>query len=576
MSSASVQTPVIAGSTAGASVPADASARAESVATADRVVDSAALRSKHASAGKVMALATFAMAAGSGVQALLYLRSFGIDSRTDGFFAALVLYAIFGIFSQSIRVTSAPLLVGARPQIASTQFAAALGLIALPVLVATVPLAGPLAQLLAPGLDRAARHVTETALPILGAAMILQLWAAGMATLLAVRDRFHAVAAAYGAGAVAGLSSYLALQHTAGLLTLGWSMLAMAVVTLTIMLGAVGSRRRGSASRGSVPRGSAPRDSAPRDSAPRGSAPAQIEGALRPHRLLACTVSILGRTGIYLAFNGLYLVTLAFAGHYHAGDATIVSYAYLFASYLVAGTGFVLGMARVADMTRGARSEWHAILAGTVPPGFRYAMLLSAPALAGVVVCGAPLVGALLPSSLSSSEVAELQRFVLLMAPWLVTAQLVNLLLPVMFALGRARLVNACAPLLVGLQLAFTAIAGMLFGLDGVVGAMFLAPLAFVAFMLRIEGGTDLRRVIGELLRDGTRFILLAAVSFGSADVLTLALPGGVGRAVACGLLGSAGYVMGLKLTAGEQLRMLLHRSPSGPQVDRLGEEVIA
>lgn len=545
MPSASVQTPVIAGSPAGDRPPA------ESVAAADRVVDSAALRSKHASAGKVMALATFAMAAGSGIQALLYLRSFGIDNRTDGFFAALVLYAIFGIFSQSIRVTSAPLLVGKRPQITSTQFTCALGLIALPVLVATVPLAGPLAQLLAPGLGAAARHVTQTALPILGGAMILQLWAAGMATLLAVRDRFHAVAAAYGAGAVAGLSCYLALQHTAGLLTLGWSMLAMAVVTLAIMLGAVGSQGRGAAA-------------------------LHTPEELRPPRLLACTVSILGRTGIYLAFNGLYLVTLAFAGHYHAGDATIVSYAYLFASYLVAGTGFVLGMARVADMTRGARSEWHAILAGTVPPGFRYAMLLSAPALAGVVVCGAPLVGALLPASLPPSEVAELQRFVLLMAPWLVAAQLVNLLLPVMFALGRARLVNACAPLLVGLQLAFTAIAGMLFGLNGVVGAMFLAPLAFVAFMLLTEGGADLPAVVRELLRDGARFILLAAGSFGGAAVLTLALPGGVGRAVACGLIGSAGYVLGLKLTAGEQLQMLLNRSPSGPRVDRLGDEAVA
>lgn len=545
MPSASVQTPVIAGSPAGDRPPA------ESVAAADRVVDSAALRSKHASAGKVMALATFAMAAGSGIQALLYLRSFGIDNRTDGFFAALVLYAIFGIFSQSIRVTSAPLLVGKRPQITSLQFTCALGLIALPVLVATVPLAGPLAQLLAPGLGAAARHVTQTALPILGGAMVLQLWAAGMATLLAVRDRFHAVAAAYGAGAVAGLSSYLALQHTAGLLTLGWSMLAMAVVTLAIMLGAVGSQGRGAAA-------------------------LHTPEELRPRRLLACTVSILGRTGIYLAFNGLYLVTLAFAGHYHAGDATIVSYAYLFASYLVAGTGFVLGMARVADMTRGARSEWHAILAGTVPPGFRYAMLLSAPALAGVVVCGAPLVGALLPASLPPSEVAELQRFVLLMAPWLVAAQLVNLLLPVMFALGRARLVNACAPLLVGLQLAFTAIAGMLFGLNGVVGAMFLAPLAFVAFMLLTEGGADLPAVVRELLRDGARFILLAAGSFGGAAVLTLALPGGVGRAVACGLIGSAGYVLGLKLTAGEQLQMLLNRSPSGPRVDRLGDEAVA
>jgi hypothetical protein len=514
------------------------------------VTDSAALRSKHASAGKAMALATFAVAAGSGAQALLYLRSFGIDGRTDGFFVALALYAIFGIFSQSIRVTSAPLLVGTRPQITSTQFAFALGLIALPVLVVTVPLAGPLARLLAPGLDETARHVTETALPILGAAMILQLWAAGAATLLVVRDRFRAVAMAYGGGAAAGLSSYIALQHTTGVLTLGWSMLAMALVTLAIMLGALDGR---------VPISAAP----------------HARGAPRPKQLFACTASILGRTGIYLAFNGLYLVTLAFAGHYHAGDATIVSYAYLFASYLVTGTGFVLGVARVADMTRGARSEWQAILAGTVPQGFRYAMLLSAPALVGLVAFGAPLVGALLPSSLLSSEVAELQRFALLMLPWLVTAQLVNLLLPVMFALGRARTLNACAPLLVGVQLAITAIAGMLFGLNGVVGAMFLAPLAFVAFMLVAEGGADLRRVTRELVRDGVRFILLAAVSFGGAGVLTLALPVGVARALACGVLGSLVYVAGLKLIAGEQLQVLLRRSPPGPQVDRLdGERV--
>jgi hypothetical protein len=525
-----------------------------SAAVADSVTDSAALRSKHASAGKVMALATFAMVAGSGVQALLYLRSFGIDNRTDGFFAALVLYATFGIFSQSIRVTSAPLLVGKRPQITSTQFTCALVLIALPVLVATVPLAGPLAQLLAPGLGATARHVTESALPILGVAMILQLWGAGMATLLAVHDRFRAVGAAYGTGAIAGLSCYLVLQHTAGLLTLGWSMLAMAIVTLAIMLGAVGSRGRGT------------------------GAP-HAAGELRPRRLLACTVSILGRTGIYLAFNGLYLITLAFAGHYHAGDATIVSYAYLFASSLVAGTGFVLGMARVADMTRGARSEWHAILAGTVPPGFRYAMLLSAPVLAALAASGAPLVGALLPASLSANEVSELQLFALLMAPWLVAAQLVNLLLPVMFAVGRSRTVNACAPLLIVLQLAVTALGGFAFGLDGVVASMFITPLGFAAFMLIVEGGADLRRVLGELLHDGTRFMLLAAVSFGGAAVLTLALPAGAGRALACGLLGSLGYAVGLKLTADEQLQLLLHRAPSVPSVPRaeqLSEEIAA
>lgn len=513
-------------------------------APTESVSDSAALRSKHARAGKAMALATFAMAAASGLQALLYLRSFGVDGRTDGFFAAFALYATFGIFSQSIRVTSAPLLVGSRPSMTAGQFAAALGLIAVPVLLVTGPLAGPLARLLAPGLNGAGRHVTEAALPVLGTAMVLQLWAAGAATLLAVRDRFGPVAAAYGAGAVAGLGGYVALEGTAGRLTLGWSMLLMAVVTFAVML--AGARHR----------------------APAG-APPHPTGALHPRRLIASAGSIMGRTGIYLAFNGLYLVTLAFAGGYGAGNATVVSYAYLFASYLVAGTGFALGMARVADMTRGARSQWRDVLGGTVPQGFRYAMLLSAPALAGLVAFGAPLVGALLPSSLPAHEVALLQRCAILLLPWTIAAQMVNLLLPVMFALGRARLVNACAPVLIAVQLAVTAAGGALFGVYGVVGAAFVAPLGFAVLMLVAEGRERAPRLASEMARDALHFVLLAGASFGGASLLALAVPAGAGRSVVCALIGSAGYVLGLRVTASHQMQMLLRRSTPQPRAHR-------
>ena len=77
---------------------------------------------------------------------------------------------------------------------------------------------------------------------------------------------------------------------------------------------------------------------------------------------------------MYLAFNALYLVTVAFASRYQAGDATVLSYAYLYASYLVAGTGFALGMSRVADMRRGVLADWREVIADTVPGGFRYAM----------------------------------------------------------------------------------------------------------------------------------------------------------------------------------------------------------
>ena len=160
--------------------------------------------------------------------------------------------------------------------------------------------------------------------------MILQLWAAGGATVLAVRDRFDRIAGAYIAGAGAGLVVYLAVSGSAGELSLGWSMLAMAVVTC-----AHDARRR--------PRAAAAPTTASR------AATACASGRLarrrrpdpRPHR-------------IYLAFNALYVITLAFASNYAAGDATVLSYAYLFASYLVAGTAFALGMSRIADMRRGA------------------------------------------------------------------------------------------------------------------------------------------------------------------------------------------------------------------------------
>src|SRR4249919_1692639 len=155
------------------------------------------LREKHAHAGLAMAVATMAMAAASGIQALLYLSSFGVGARTDGFFVAFALYTSFGVFSQSIRVTSAPLLVAARPRRTPGECALALLALSVPVGLATIPLAGPLAGLLAPGVGNAGREVAESALPILGLAMILQLWAAGGATLLAVRDRFDRIAFSY-------------------------------------------------------------------------------------------------------------------------------------------------------------------------------------------------------------------------------------------------------------------------------------------------------------------------------------------------------------------------------------------
>src|SRR3954469_17159580 len=110
-----------------------------------------------ARAGLAMSVATFAMAAASAVQAVLYLSSYGTSGRTDGFFVAFALYTTIGVFSQSLRLTAVPLLVGEKPRLSPREFALVLGLVALPVIIATGPLAGVVSAVLAPGLSAASR-----------------------------------------------------------------------------------------------------------------------------------------------------------------------------------------------------------------------------------------------------------------------------------------------------------------------------------------------------------------------------------------------------------------------------------
>lgn len=494
--------------------------------------DASGMREKHAHAGVAMAVATLAMGATSGIQALLYLSSFGINGRTDGFFIAFALYTSFGVFSQSIRVTSAPLLVGERPRLTPTELGIALAAIAVPVAIATVPLAGPLAALLAPGLGEAGRGVTESALPILGAAMILQLWAAGGATLLAVRDRFDRIAFSYIAGAISGLVVYLAVSGFAGELSLGWSMLAMAVVTSATMLDGVRASRT---SAGGGPR---------------------IAGGLR--RIVRCIWMVLSSTAVYLAFNCLYVITLAFASKYGAGGATVLSYAYLFASYLVAATGFALGMSRIADMSRGALADWREVIADTVPNGFRYAMLLVAPALAALIAGGATLIGEVLPKSFDPAQVSQLRVFTALLCAWTVAALLVNLLLPALFALGRTKLVNTLAPVVVVLHIAVTALAGVLFGVNGVVGAFWIVPLAFAAVLLVAGAGRGWAPIARELARDGLRFALLATVSFGIGAAVGEGLASGLAAPLLAIVIGGVLYGLTTSQLAPRQVRLLV------------------
>jgi peptidoglycan biosynthesis protein MviN/MurJ (putative lipid II flippase) len=491
-----------------------------------------------ARAGMAMSIATFAMAFASACQAVLYLGRFGTNARTDGFFVAFALYSTFGVFSQSLRLTSVPLLVGPSARLSARQFAAAIAAVALPVVIVTGPLAHPLAQLIAPGLAPSGRAVTASALPVLGAAMVLQLWAAGGATLLAIRDRFTVVAGAYISGSAAGLVAFLALMGTTGEQTLGWSMLSMAVVTCTWMT--VGVRRSGG-----------------------------LSGAGECLTTLSVARDaglILARTAVYLAFNVLFVVTLAFGSHSAAGGTTVLSYAYLFASYLIAGTGMALGMSSIPDMTRDASTRGRALVADTVPRGFRYAMMIVAPAMLALITVGAPLVHAILPHSLSAAQVHTLRAFTGLLIPWSVCALLAVFLMPVLFAVGRAGLLNALALPLLLLHLAATALGSMLFGVDGAVGAFFIAPGCFAAILLVAGAGRDqAARLVAELAGDAARFLVLAGLSFGAGWALGSTLPGNIAPALLAGAVGGTLYLAGLRIFARRQLEVMLSAAMARP-----------
>jgi hypothetical protein len=484
-----------------------------------------------ARAGLAMSLATFAMALASAMQAVLYLSRFGVNGRTDGFFVAFALYSTFGVFSQSLRLTSVPLLVQPGALLSGREFAAVLGIITLPVLLVLGPLAGPTAHLLAPGLSVTDRAVTQSALPILGGAMVLQLWAAGAATLLAIRTRFSVIAGAYIGGATAGLAAYLALESSAGELTLGWSMLAMAAVTSTWML--LGLRASGG-----------------------------LGGTVRPslRRALVSTGLVLRRTSIYLAFNALFVITLSAASHSSAGDTTVLSYAYLFASYLVAGTSTALGMSRISEMTRGARVEQRAVLAETVPQGFRYSMLLVAPAMAGLVTAGAPIIHALFPHSLDAAGVHSLRLFATLMAPWTIAALLVNFLMPALFAMGRSRLLNGLALPLLAVHAMATLVGNQLAGLTGAVAAMTVAPALFAGILLVAGAGMGprLRGMLAELSIDTLRPAALAVGAFGIGWSVGAAIGDDLSGAAAAAVIGTAIFASGMLVVFRRQVTVVL------------------
>ncbi|MDQ8044907.1 MAG: hypothetical protein AAGC46_01065 [Solirubrobacteraceae bacterium] len=496
-----------------------------------------------ARAGLLMAISTLAMAGASAIQAVLYLGQYGATARTDAFFAAFAVYQVAGVFTQATRVSSVPLLVGDRA-IGMLRFFGGLTVIAVPVVLACGPLASPVADLLAPSATGSAHDLAVGALRILCVAIVLQLGAAGAATLLGMRDRFEPVAGAYAFGALAGLITFIAVRTT-GELALAWSMLAMAIVTTTWALVALMRVRREEVASGEG-----------------GLGLGNYDSKIQLVRESVITAGdFLGRSVVYFVINAFFLVTLAEVGRQGgAGAATVLSYAYLLASYLVAGTSTAVGISRAPDMVRGAQEEeWTTVVSDTVPHGYRYAALVSAPILAAGVAAATPVVQTFLSSALDDHQAHELAHDILLLAPWTAAALLLNFAIPALFALAKARTVNLLAPLALAIHVAAALIGGSIDGVDGVIATMVIAPLLFVVTLIVLGARGRLGVATREILTDTVRAGGLAAASFGiGAGVASLIGASDLLSAIVSLAVGGVLYGAGMLLLAPRVVQVLL------------------
>jgi hypothetical protein len=502
-----------------------------------------------ARAGLLMAISTLAMAGASAIQAVLYLGEYGATARTDAFFAAFAVYQVAGVFTQATRVSSVPLLVGDRA-IGMLRFFGGLFVIAVPVILACGPLASPLADVLAPSAHGSAHDLAVGALRILCVAIVLQLGAAGAATLLGMRDRFEPVAGAYAFGALAGLITFV-LVRTTGELALAWSMLAMAVVTTTWAFVALWKVRQEEIASGVGGHG--------------------LENYADKGRLVRESIrtagDFLGRSVVYFVINAFFLVTLAVVGREGgAGAATVLSYAYLLASYLVAGTSTAVGISRAPDMVRGAQEdEWHSVVADTVPHGYRYAALVSAPILAAGVVAATPVVDTFLPSALGAGQASELARDIALLAPWTAAALLLNFAIPALFALAKARTVNMLAPIALVIHVGAALLGGALWDARGVVAAMVVAPLLFAVTLIVLGERGKLEVITREILLDTARAGGLAAAAFGlGAGVSALVGAHDLLAAILSLGIGGVAYAGGMAVLAPRVVKVLLGAGGGG------------
>jgi len=191
-----------------------------------------------AASAALTAASTLLVSGFAAIIGVVIAREFGRTDETDGFFAAYGVYIVITLAAQSIRIAVLPALARARDErrLAGTVagFAAALTVIAVPLLVVGEVAAQPIADLLTGSGSKTAEDACADALRWMIPAAVAHLYVGLAASGLAALDDYATAALGYAAGSAAGLALILNQVDEHGIVAVSWGMALNGAVALLV------------------------------------------------------------------------------------------------------------------------------------------------------------------------------------------------------------------------------------------------------------------------------------------------------------------------------------------------------
>jgi hypothetical protein len=469
--------------------------------------------------GAFTGASTIVLAGSAAGAAALLGHKFGRNAATDGFMVAYGFYILLTIAAQAFRLVVVPDLTRAANEgRLGGEFRAygfAFLALAVPVCVLVVVLAGPIGDLVTGSLPHRAAVTASDALVWLVPAAFLQLLGALCASALAARDSYAVAAVAYAGGGVLGLASFVALADAYGIVSLAWGLAANGALVFAVPFAALA-----------------------------------IRGELRGPRAARWDIGrrllhLLQGAAIPLALQAFYLVGLRLATQLGVGRVTSLSYAYLLVGTLSYAPAYSISIISSAPLTRRGLDE-RATVQHLLHAAWLSLVLVGGAA--GIfALVGGKVISFVLGGAYAGEVGREIGRLVVELSPWMVGTVAFYVTFPLLFVLGRRKLL---IPLAVG-AIVLHALIGFALreaaGLLGICLALAISVLLVVAVMMAAMSPRILQLAAAGLGRLALVVVVLATGSFALSNLVLSPVPAAVlGTLVYVGLLWVAVRRLGL------------------------------